>query len=136
LVGRELAISPNNSPIRNIALTSRVEVTPGKISLPDLQLLGMKGRFKGSAEILDFKKFSVRAAAKDVSLQEVTKLWKLETGELSGTLDGTIRVDGQFAPKAAGIVVDAKLDIVPAAGGVPVQGAVSINYDQRAPGFN
>ena len=133
LVARELAIAPNNSPIRGIGLVSRVEVTPGKIRLPDLQLVGMNGRFKGSAEILDFKKFSVRAAASGVSLQEVTRLWKLETGELSGTLDGNIRVDGQFAAKgAAGILVDAKLDIVPAAGGVPVEGAVSVNYDQRA----
>ncbi len=133
LVGRDLAIVPNNSPIRGIALASRVEITPGKISLPDLQLAGMQGRFKGSAELLDFKKFSVRATATGVSLEEVTRLWKLETGALSGTLDGTIRVDGQFVPKgAAGILVDAKLDIVPATGGIPVQGAVSINYDQRA----
>ena len=71
--------------------------------------------------------------AADLSLQELARLSERDSGDLNGMLSGTVRLGGQFSPGgAAGIILDAKLDIVPGTGGIPVKGAIAINYDQRA----
>jgi translocation and assembly module TamB len=133
LAGRELAIVRNGVRVPDIAFSSHLEMTPSKISLPDLQLSALHGRFRGSAQVADFKKFSVNGTAADFSLQELGGLAKRDTGTLSGILSGTIRVDGQISGEgAAGILLDAKIDIAPGSSGVPVQGAIGANYDQRA----
>jgi translocation and assembly module TamB len=139
LAGRELAIVHNGVRVPDIAFSSHLEMTPSKISLPDLQLSALHGRFRGSAQIADFKKFSINGSAADFSLQELGGLAKRDTGTLSGTMSGTFRLDGQIsAGGAAGVVLDAKLDIAPSSraqggsSGVPVQGAIAVNYDQRA----
>ena len=133
LGGRQIAISRSAVPLKDIAFESRLELTPGKINVPDLRFSALGGRFRGSAQILDFKKFSVSGKAADVSLKEFGRMGDRNTGELSGAVSGAIRWDGQFSRSGlAGVTVDAKLDIVPGAAGVPVQGGVAINYDQRA----
>jgi translocation and assembly module TamB len=133
LTGRELAIVRNGLRVAGIAFSSRLDMTPGKINLPDLQLYALHGRFRGSAQVLDFQKFSVNGTAADFSLQELAGLAQRDTGELSGALSGTIRLNGQISrSRAAGIMLDSKLGIVPGASGVPVKGAIDINYDQRA----
>ncbi len=132
LAGRDLAVDRNGIRVQGIAFSSRLDMTPGKISLPDLQLFALHGRFRGSAQVLDFQKFSVNGTAADFSLQELAGLAQRDTGELSGALSGTIRLDGQFSrARAAGIVLDSKIGIVPGASGIPVKGAIAINYDQR-----
>jgi|CZKS01.1.fsa_nt_gi translocation and assembly module TamB len=133
LAGRELAIVRNGVRVPDISFFSRLDMTPAKISLPDLQLFALHGRFRGSAQLVDFKKFSLNGTAADLSLGELAGLAKRDSGQLSGTLNGPIRLDGEFSPAgAAGVVLDAKLDIVPGTSGVPVKGAIDINYDQRA----
>lgn len=133
LAGRGLALVRNGIRIPDIAFSSGVEMSPGRISLPELQLSALHGRFRGSAQVLDSEKFSVNGTAADLSLQELAGLAKRDSGNLSGMLSGKIRVDGRFSRAAAsGVVLDAKLDIVPGTSGVPVKAAIGINYDQRA----
>jgi translocation and assembly module TamB len=129
----DLAYAQRDLVVRNIALSSRLQINPGKISLPDLQVSALHGHFRGSAEVLDLKKLSVQGTAKDLSLRELGQLGARETGELSGILSGSVSLEGQFVRGSlGGVVAQAKLDITPATGGVPVQGAVDIHYDQRA----
>ena len=133
LAGRQLAIVRNMLHVQDISFLSRLEMSPGKISLPDLQLSALHGRFRGSAQVVDFEKFTLNGTAADLSLQELVGLAKRDTGQLNGTVKGTVRLDGRFSRAGAeGVMLDTKLDIVPGIGGEPVQGAVGINYDQRA----
>lgn len=133
LAGRGLAIVRGGLQIPDIALSSRLEMTPGRISLPELQLSALHGRFRGSAQVVDFEKFSVNGTAADFSLQELAGLAKRDSGKLSGTLSGKVRLDGRFSRAgASGVLLDAQLDIVPGTDGVPVKAAIGINYDQRA----
>ncbi len=133
LTGRELAYAHSGLAVRNVAVTSRLDMTPERISLTDLQLFALHGRFKGSAHVDDFKRFSVEGTATDFSLKELAQLGERDTGELNGTLNGTARMEGQLSQAGpAGAKFAAKLRIVPGTGGVPVQGVVDINYDQRA----
>lgn len=133
LAGRELAFVRNGVRVPDISFSSRLNMTPAKIILPDLQLFALHGRFRGSAQVVDFKKFSVNGTAADLALGELAGLAQRDSGRLSGTLNGPLRLDGEFSPAgAAGVVLDVKLDVVPGTGSVPVKGAIAINYDQRA----
>jgi translocation and assembly module TamB len=133
LDGRGLSVARNGVAANGIALVSRVKVTPAEILLPDLEVSALRGKFKGSAKVADFRKFSLSGAASGFSLQELGKLGKRDTGQLSGTLDGTVRLAGELSPAGpSGMTAEAKLDIVPGNGGVPVQGMIAVNYNQRA----
>lgn len=132
LSGRELAYARNDVKVKDIAFASRLDMTPARISLPDLQIFALHGRFRGSAQIADFKKFSVSGMATDFSLQELARVTDRDTGDLSGSLGGTIRAAGQVSPAGpVGLTLAAQLDIVPGTGPVPVQGSVNLNYNQR-----
>ncbi|HYL74039.1 MAG TPA: translocation/assembly module TamB domain-containing protein [Bryobacteraceae bacterium] len=133
LKGSGLGYAYREVAIRNVGLSSRLEMDAKKINFPDLQISALHGHFRGAAELLDFKKLNVHGTAKGFSLREVAKLGSRETGELNGTLDGSISLEGVFARAGlAGVIAQAKMDITPGTGGVPVQGAVQIRYDQRA----
>jgi translocation and assembly module TamB len=133
LSGRELGVARNGPTLRGVTLSSRLEMAPGKISLSDLQLAAPRGRFQGSAHVVDLKSFSLTGKAVDFPLQEFAKFWNRDTGDLSGALTGTIKMDGQFARGGlSGVVLTAQIDSVPGNAGVPLKGAVAINYDQRA----
>jgi translocation and assembly module TamB len=133
LNGRDLAYASKDLAIRNIALSSPVEVTPGGIILRDLEVAALHGQFRGSARFADFKKLSVKGTAKNFSLKDLATLGARNSGELSGTLSGTVELDGVTAKGGlSGVNAQAKLDVVPGKGGVPVQGQVTVNYDQRA----
>ena len=143
LTGRGLAVVRDGLRVPDIAFSSRLEMMPGRISLPELHLSALHGRFRGSAQVVDFEKFSLNGTAADLSLQELAGLAKRDSGKLSGTLSGKVRLDGRFSRAgAAGVVLDAQLDVVPGnvvpgnvvpgTGGVPVKAAIGISYDQRA----
>ena len=133
LAGRQLAIVHNTLRVPDISFLSRLEMSPGKINLADLQLSALHGRFRGSAQVVDLERFTLNGTAADLSLQELAGLAKRDTGQLNGTVNGTIRLDGRFSRAgAAGVMLDTKLDITPGTSGEPVQGVIGINYDQRA----
>jgi translocation and assembly module TamB len=133
LVGRGLAVVRDGLRVPDIAFSSRLEMTPGRISLPELQLSALHGRFRGSAQVVDSEKFSVDGTAADLSIQELAGLAKRDSGNLSGTLSGKVRLEGRMSRAgASGVLLDAQLDVAPGTSGVPVQAAIGINYDQRA----
>lgn len=133
LSGRGLAYVRQELGVRGVGLSSRLEITPAEIRLPDLEVQALHGRFRGSAQLAGFKKFSVSGSASDLSLKELAGVGQRDTGELNGTLNGTLRASGALARgRLADVVAEAKLDIVPGSGGVPVQGDVAVSYDQRA----
>jgi len=133
LNGRDLAYASKDLTVRNIALSSPVEVTPSGITLRDLEVAALHGQFRGSAQFADFKRLSVKGVAKNFALKDLATLGARNSGELSGTLSGTVALEGVAAKGGLHDVnAQTKLDIVPAKGGVPVQGQVTVNYDQRA----
>ncbi|HEY6392412.1 MAG TPA: translocation/assembly module TamB domain-containing protein, partial [Bryobacteraceae bacterium] len=133
LNGRDLAYASKDLAIRNIAFSSPVEVTPSGIMLHDLEVAALHGQFRGSAQFADFKRLSLKGTAKNFSLKELATLGARNSGELSGALSGTVALEAIAAKGGlSGVDVQAKLDIVPGKGGVPVQGQVTVNYDQRA----
>jgi len=133
VTGRELAYNRNELAVKNIALSSRVEMTPEKISLPDLQLAALHGQFRGSAQLLNFQRLSVNGIVSNFELKEIATLGQRETGELNGILSGPVRFEGRLAGSGLqDITADGQFTIISGTGGVPLHGAINVNYSQRA----
>ena len=133
LTARDLGYAYKDVAIRNIALESPVRVDASGISLPKLELSALQGRFHGSAQVRDFTRLSVNGTAEGFSLKELAVLSGRQTGELNGIVSGTVQVDGRFTKSTlTDVNALAKIDIAPGTGGVPLQGALTIDYDQRA----
>jgi translocation and assembly module TamB len=131
LTGHDLAYAYEDFAIQGIALGSHVEMTPHKIELPDLELSALNGRFKGTVRVLDFKRLAVNGTAQDLPLVEVGRLGRRDTGQLNALLSGPVRLDGLLTSSGlSGVTAEAQLGLTPGQGGVPVQGAVAITYDQ------
>ncbi|HEX4594047.1 MAG TPA: translocation/assembly module TamB domain-containing protein [Bryobacteraceae bacterium] len=133
VTGRGLAFNYRDTTVKNMALESRVQVTPTLINLRDLDVSALHGHFRGGAQVADLKRVTLNGSAQGFSLQELAMLGQRDTGELSGVLDGTVHVDGLIAHGGlTDIKANGKLNIVPGPSGVPVQGVVAIDYDQNA----
>ena len=132
LSGDDLALERNGESIRGIALSSHFEVGAKGIRLPDLEIRALRGRFTGSAEVAEFKRFTVSGTAKDFSLKVLAEAGKHDIGALSGAVSGKIHAQGDLTPVgAAAVKADADLEIAPGTEGVQVAGALAVKYDQR-----
>jgi translocation and assembly module TamB len=132
LSSHELGLSYDGVAVRNVGAVSHVELTPAKLSLPDVELSALDGHFRGSAELLDFKRLVLNGAVQGFSLRELAGVKGSQTGELNGLLSGPVHLNGVLVRGGlTDVTAEAKLDIVPLAGGVPVEGAIAVAYDQR-----
>ena len=133
LSGRGLAYVYKEAGVKNITLDSLVKATPARINFQDLNVSALRGHFSGQAQIADFRRLTLNGTAQGFSLRELAMLGQRETGELNGTVDGTVRLDGLLARGGlTAIKAESMLNIVPGAEGVPVQGVIAIDYDQNA----
>jgi translocation and assembly module TamB len=136
LTGRGLGYAHQGVEISGISLATRAYLTPNRISFPDLDVSTPQGRFQGTAQVSALESASPRVTAQGaidgVSIGEVGRLAGRETGALSGTLSGPVQLDGLLTSSGlAGVVASADLVLKPGDGGLPVQGALAVNYDQR-----
>jgi translocation and assembly module TamB len=133
LTGRGLAYTYRGASVKNIALNARLEASPERINLRNLDVSALHGRFRGEAQWADFRRLTLEGTARDFSLKELAMLGRRDTGELSGILDGSVHLEATLARgRLSGVRAQSKLSIVPGAGGVPVRGVIAVDYDQNA----
>ncbi|HWY49042.1 MAG TPA: translocation/assembly module TamB domain-containing protein [Bryobacteraceae bacterium] len=133
LTGRGLAYSYKDANIKNVIVEARLEATPTRINLRDLDVSALHGHFHGDAQLVDFKRLTLAGTAKGFSVQELAVLGQREAGELSGTVDGTVNLEAVLARgRLTGLKAESRLNITPGAKGVPLKGGIAINYDQNA----
>jgi translocation and assembly module TamB len=119
--------------LANLSLAANIEVSPDRVTLSGAQLNALNGTFQGSAELRDWKRFTVTGVARNFPLEQLAALSNQNIGEFSGTVNGPIHAEGVLTSQGVnGLKVEAKLEIAPQEKGVPVEGAVALNYDQRA----
>ena len=132
LTGRGLAYTYKDTRVKQIVLDSLLEANGERVALPDLTVSALGGQFHGWADLADYKKFSLRGEAKSFSLRELATLGHRDTGDLNGILNGTVRVDAVLLRgRLTDIKAESRLNIVPGPRGVPLEGTLAINYDQR-----
>ncbi len=133
LTGRSLGYAQRQVEVRDIAVSSNADITPDKIALRDLDVSAPDGRFHGDIALNEHKHVSVKGQIGGVTIAEVGRLARRATDSLNGTLSGPVQLDGQLTPSGlAGVNASAVLDLKAGEGGVPLQGSLALNYDQRA----
>ncbi len=79
------------------------------------------------------QRVSMQGAIDGLSISEVGRLAGRPTGDLSGVLSGPVQLQGLLTPAGlSGVKLSADLVLRPGGGGLPVEGAVVLDYDQRA----
>ena len=133
LSGGDLAYAYHDRTIRNVVVSSQIQLTNAAVNLPGLEVSALHGKFRGSARIANFKRLTVDGRVQDFSLQELAGLDRHPIGQLNGTVSGPIVLKGLLTRSGlSDVTAEAKLDLMPGTGGVPVQGALAVNYEQRS----
>jgi translocation and assembly module TamB len=133
LTGQGLGYAHQGVEIAAVSFSTQTDVNPSGITLRDLELSTAQGRFHGNAQLAAFRRLSVKGAIDGVSIGEMGRVAGRQTGDLSGTLSGPVQVDGLLtASGLASVTASADLALKAGGGGLPVQGAIAVNYDQRS----
>jgi translocation and assembly module TamB len=125
-----------NVEISGISLAAYADVGSNIIRLSNLDLSGPNGRFHGTAQVAPLNRanprLTVQGSIDGLSIGELGRLAGRETGDLNAILSGAVQLEGLLIPSGlAGVVTSADLVLKPGDGGLPVQGALALNYDQR-----
>jgi translocation and assembly module TamB len=136
LSGKGLGYVHQGVEISGVNFSTHADAGPAMIRLPDLELSTAQGRFHGAVQVAGSERVSVKGAVDGFPIAEVGRLTRRDTGALSGTVSGPIQLDGRVTPNGlAGVVASAELALKAGEAGLPVQGLIVLNYDQRAGSF-
>lgn len=121
LSARDLAFRNARVQLSGVGVRGALEVAPGGARLSNLEARVLGGSFSGSAELRGFRELRVDGDASGLALGQLAAA----TGRKlpwSGTASGPVHLSGLVAR------VDAQ--IMPAPGGIPVQGQIDLNYSR------
>jgi translocation and assembly module TamB len=131
--GRDLAYESKPLQLRNIALSSRILISPAAIKLPDIDLAALSGHFRGSATIEELKRFRLTGNIQGFSARQLAAFQGQPAAELNGTVTGPIEAEGLIVNNGfADLKARAMLQVTPGDTGVPIAGSIEATYDQRA----
>ena len=74
LTARGLGITYHNVALKDVAAASGLELSPEKLSLPDLDISVLHGAFRGSAELTGFRKLAISGTAQGFALRDLLQL--------------------------------------------------------------
>ncbi len=132
LAGNGLSWRQGGVLIHDIGLSSGYQAAPGELRLDPLNVSMLDGRFQGWASVKSWRHFTVEGHVQDFSLAKLETLKRGTTLPISGVVSGPIGIEGDLAgPAPAGVSVQAKLEIAPSPGKIPVEGSLDLSYDQR-----
>jgi translocation and assembly module TamB len=125
-----------NVEIAGISLAAYADANSKNISLSNLDLSMPNGHFHGTAQVTGFERaaprVTVQGAIDGLSIAELGRLAGRKTGDLNGTLSGPVHLEGLLTSSGlTGVISGADLALKPGDTGLPVQGALAVNYDQR-----
>ena len=145
LTGHGLGYIHQGVEISNISVAAYADLSPNNMRLGKLDLSTPNGRFHGTALVAGWERvtpstsprISVQGTIDGVSIGEVGRLASRNTGALSATLSGPLKLEGLLTTSGlAGVVTSADLTLKPGDGGLPAQGALALSYDQRTGQFS
>ncbi len=133
LNGRDLTYSNAGIQLRNFSFASKISAKPGMVDLSSVDLRALQGGFRGALAIESGSRFKLDGTAEGFSLQQLAELEGQPAGELSGSLAGPVHAEGAIENgRPKDVTAQATLHIARGATGVPVEGSVELNYNQRA----
>jgi translocation and assembly module TamB len=132
IAGTGLSTRVAGMEIRDIGLTSDLELDPERLVLARLKFSALGGAFSGTAGLQRSRNFRVAGEVKDLSLRRLAALRRMPPPPWDGLLAGGIEMDGSWAGDAPrGVKLAGKLAIAPAETGNPISGFLDVSLDQR-----
>lgn len=127
-----LAFRERGVRVENVGLTGRFELTPEKLTLPEMVVTALRGRFTGQAEVRRWQEFSVGGNAEGFALEELTGFPGVRRMAWSGFMGGPVQLTGKS--RRGGVsdfVVASRVTVTPGTGPDRLEGSVDVTYRQR-----
>ncbi|MDQ6760043.1 MAG: translocation/assembly module TamB domain-containing protein [Acidobacteriota bacterium] len=133
--GTGLAFVNKYVSVSGISLASPFRLTRDRIELNGATVKAMDSEFRGRAEIRNLKTLLVDGSVHGFSVEDFPKIQGIRQPEnlshVSGTVNGPVHLESFLTPTGLqGAKLQARLDVLPGSGGVPVQGFVDVRYEQ------
>jgi translocation and assembly module TamB len=133
LNGRGLSFVSKDLQLPNFAINSKMVMNRGGIDLPDADLAALNGHFRGNIFITGRERFRISGTMDGFSVQQLAMLQRLPANDLNGSISGPVQAEGLITDRGIQDVKShATLRITPGQNGVPVEGTVEVDYDERA----
>jgi len=127
-----LAFRERGVRVEDVGLTGRFELTPEKLTLPEMVVTALRGRFTGQAEVRRWEEFRVGGKAAGFALEELTGFTGVRRMAWSGFMNGPVQLTGRLQRGAVrDLVVSAQAAVTPGAGPNPLEGFADVTYRQR-----
>lgn len=133
LTGHGLAYRTRTIEVAGIGVNADAQVTPAGVKIPHFVATALGGTLTGHAALPRFNSFTVKGDAKGLALAQLDRFDLGKPLPWSGAASGPVEISGLFeGGPVRQTIVHANLNIVEAAGGIPVAGAVELTYDQKS----
>ena len=107
--------------------TTAIDITPGRVRFRQIDARALGGRFAGSGEILNGRRFEVKGDTSGVEIGRALAAAGVDGNAWSGAVSGPVQVSGEIGSKD--VTAETRLAIEPTAGGIPVRGLLDVRLD-------
>ncbi len=113
--------------VSGAGVTTGLDITPGRVRFRQIDARALGGRFAGSGEILNGRRFEVKGDASGVEFGRALAAAGVDANAWSGAISGPMSIGGDIGSSA--VTVEARLTVEPTAGGTPVSGLLDVRLD-------
>jgi translocation and assembly module TamB len=115
--------------LHHVRAQAKIDGGPKSISIDQIELEALGGRFKGKAEITAFENFKLNGEARNFDIRQVASLATREKLPYDGVASGPVFAQGRISElKDNRFTATARVTIAPSSAGVPVRGLLDIKY--------
>jgi translocation and assembly module TamB len=133
LNGHDLAFVSRDLKLPSFSIVSKLVAKREGIDLPNADVAALNGHFRGSIVVSGRERFSVNGAMEGFSVQQLATLQGLPPSDLNGAMSGPIQAEGLITDQGIqDLKSRATLHISHGQTGIPVEGTVEVDYDERA----
>ncbi len=112
-----------------VAVDGHFVATEENLAVTRIEARAAEGRFRGKAELPDYKGYAVDGEAEGLSLGMVLEKTGTKPIGYSGRISGPVRLSGLWK---GGFVAEGEMEVRAEEGGVPLEGRVSAKYEKDA----
>ena len=128
--GQRLSYLARTFLLKDVKLKSKLIIDGNILRFPDLDLTGPDLQWSGKAELMDYRKVSLRGDVARLDLRTVATAMGAKSFGWSAVVHGPINMDGLLRPRIGDFNVNGNLQLSPASGGSPVSGNIAFAYHQ------
>jgi len=131
--GRALGVNSHGVSVTGSRLAAALRLEPGAMTFEKLRVDALDGVFLGRAQVTGYRRLSVEGALDGFSISALGRV-RAETARIpwSGRVSGPVKLDAGISPaRFDSVRLGAELVVGPEDGPRPIEGRVTLSYDQK-----